>query len=355
MTKRIASSSPPSFSRDLSVCWERKRHLQGLSNHITGYELIMPPSSVHLAIVSAFAAIYLVWGSTYLALALALQSLPPFTLMAARCLMGGAILFGAARAAGASSPPRKTCLVAMICGVLFFVGCHGVLAYAQQRVHSGLAAVLLATIPLWIVLLQVIFPGSERPNWKTVAFLIPGVAGVALIASHEASAGRDGLRASDVLLLLGAALSWAAGTFVSERHSGTSSPVALSGLELLAGGVVLLAIGAARGELGGLHLSSISAASIAGWTYLTLMGTVVAFAAYIWLLKQVPSTLVSTYTFVNPIIAVLLGWAFLGETPSLWMLAGAALVIASVAGLLLARSKSQGRANRSWSVQLSEG
>ncbi|RXT42031.1 DMT family transporter [Bradyrhizobium betae] len=310
-------------------------------------------SRVHLAIIAAFAAIYIIWGSTYLALALALQSLPPFTLMAARCLVGGAVLYGAARATGASSPSPRTCIVASVCGVLFFVGCHGVLAYAQQRVHSGLAAVFLATIPLWIVLLQLVFSGSERPTWKTVTFLIPGIAGVALIASHEASAGSGGLRASDVLLLLGAALSWAAGTFVSERHSGAFSPVGLSGLELLVGGVVLLAVGATRGEFSSLHLSNVSVASIAGWAYLTLMGTVVAFAAYTWLLKQVPTTLVATYTFVNPIIAVLLGWAFLGETPSLWMLGGAALVIASVAGLLLMRGKSPGTARKSWSVQLS--
>lgn len=312
----------------------------------------MTLSRVHLAIVAAFAAIYIVWGSTYLALALALQSLPPFTLMAARCLVGGVILYGAARLGGASSPPRTICIVAVICGVLFFVGCHGVLAYAQQRVHSGLAAVMLATIPLWIVLLQVMFPGSERPTWTTAIFLIPGIAGVALIASHEASAGSDGLHASDILLLLGAALSWAAGTFISERHSGQFSPVALSGLELLAGGAVLLAVGAARGEFGGMHLSDVSAVSIAGWAYLTLVGTVVAFAAYSWLLRKVPATLVATYTFVNPIIAVLLGWAFLGETPSAWMLAGAALVVASVAGLLFARSRSQRGATKSWSTQL---
>lgn len=313
----------------------------------------MPLSRVHLSIIAAFAAIYVVWGSTYLALALALQSLPPFTLMAARCLVGGSILYGFARATGACSPPPTTCIVALVCGVLFFVGCHGVLAYAQQRVHSGLAAIFLATIPLWIVLLQAIFSGGERPTWKTVALLIPGIAGVALIASHEAFAGSSGLRASDVFLLLGAALSWAAGTFVSERYSGAFSPVALSGLELLAGGVVLLAVGAIRGEFSSLHPSNVSVASIAGWTYLTLMGTVVAFAAYAWLLRKVAATLVATYTFVNPIIAVLLGWAFLGETPSLWMFGGAALVIASVASLLLARSQSQGKEKRSWSAQLS--
>ncbi|WGD56675.1 EamA family transporter [Bradyrhizobium sp. CB1650] len=305
---------------------------------------------MHLAIATAFAAIYLLWGSTYLALALALQSLPPFTVMAARCLIGGAILYAAARAAGTSAPPLKAVMLAAFCGVLFFVGCHGLLAYAQQRVHSGLAAILLATIPLWITLLQVLVPGGERPTWKTIAFLFPGVAGVALIASQETSTG--GVRASDIVLLLVASLSWAAGTFVSERYSGSFSPLALSGLELLAGGIALLAVGATRGEFGGLHLSNVSAVSIAGWAYLTLMGTVVAFAAYIWLLKQVPATLVATYTFVNPIIAVLVGWIFLGEKLSFWMLAGAALVIASVAGMLLARSKSQRKAKTSWPVQL---
>lgn len=315
--------------------------------------MAMRLSRVHLAIIATFAVIYLIWGSTYLALALALQSMPPFTLMAARCLIGGAILYAGARAAGVASPPARMWMVAGLCGVLFFVGCHGVLAYAQQRVHSGLAAVMLATIPLWITLLQLVVPGGERPKWRTIAFLVPGVAGVALIASHEASSGSNALRTSDILLLLASALSWAAGTFVSERHSGKVSPVALSGLELLAGGVVLVVIGATRGELSGLRLSNVSAVSFAGWAYLTLMGTVVAFAAYIWLLKQVPATLVATYTFVNPIIAVLLGWLFLGERPSPWMLAGAALVIVSVAGLLLARSKSPRQSKSSWSAQLS--
>jgi drug/metabolite transporter (DMT)-like permease len=218
------------------------------------------------------------------------------------------------------------------------VGCHGVLSDAQQRVPSGLAAVLLATIPLWLTLLQALFPGSERPTWTTTAFLVPGVAGVALIAWREASA--SAVHAGDVLLLLGAALSWAVGTLISERAPKAFPPVALSGLELLAGGFALLALSAVRGELGAFDLSQVSAVSAAAWAYLTLAGTVVAFAAYIWLLKQVSPTLVATYTFVNPIIAVLLGWAVLGETPTAWTVAGAAVVIASVAGLLIARETS---------------
>jgi drug/metabolite transporter (DMT)-like permease len=298
----------------------------------------MAVSSRHVAIAAAFAAIYVIWGSTYLALALTVRSVPPLLLMAARCLAGGAILYGFATATGAATPSARTWVRAALCGVLFFVGCHGVLADAQQRVPSRLAAVLLATIPLWLMLLQALFPGSERPAWTTTAFLVPGVAGVALIAWREAST--SAVHAGDVLLLLGAALSWAVGTLISERAPKAFLPVALSGLELLAGGFALLALSAVRGELGGFELSQVSAVSAAGWAYLTLLGTVVAFAAYIWLLKQVSPTLVATYTFVNPIIAVLLGWAVLGETPTAWTVAGAAVVIASVAGLLIARETS---------------
>jgi drug/metabolite transporter (DMT)-like permease len=310
----------------------------------------MALSRTRIGIVAGFAAIYLIWGSTYLALALALESLPPFLLMAVRCLAGGAILYGFAAATGSAMVPARTWALAAVCGVLFFAGCHGVLAYAQQHMPTGLAAVLLATIPLWITLLQAIVPGGARPTWKTLAFLLPGMAGVALIAWHEASSGIGAVHPGDILLLLGASLSWALGTYMSERYSGTAAAVALSALELLAGGIALLAVSATRGEFGAVRLADISIVSLAGWTYLTLAGTVVAFASYIWLLKRVPPTTVATYTFVNPIIAVLLGWAFLGERPTPWMLAGAVLVIASVAGLLLARGKSR-KEKSSWPRQ----
>jgi drug/metabolite transporter (DMT)-like permease len=313
----------------------------------------MALSRTQCGIAAGFAAIYVIWGSTYLALALALQSLPPYLLMAARCLIGGAILYGCSAVTGPVKPSWRTCVLAAVCGVLFFVGCHGVLADAQQRVPSGLAAILLATIPLWITLLQALVPGAERPTSRTIAWLFPGVAGVALIARREATSGASAVGAADVLLLLGASFSWAAGTFISERHSHAFPPMPLSGLELLAGGLVLLAISAARGELSALHLSAVSAVSMIGWIYLTLIGTVVAFAAFNWLLKHVSPTRVATYTFVNPVIAVLLGWAFLGETPTLWMLMGAILIIASVAGLLLARGQSSRTEKKSRSTQTS--
>jgi drug/metabolite transporter (DMT)-like permease len=301
--------------------------------------MIVTDARKTLATIAAFAAIYVVWGSTYLAIALALQSLPPFLLMAARCLMGSILLFLIARATGRFAPSLATWALASLCGILFFVGCHGVLAYAQQHMPSGFAAVLLATIPLWIALFQAVLPGEQRPGKNTAACLSLGIAGVALIAWRETSAGGD-VGTMDILLLLGASASWAAGTLLSRRYSKGFPPMALSSMELFAGGMALLLLSLLRGELTGFAPTNISLSAFGGLLYLTLAGTVVAFAAYTWLLTQVSPTLVATYTFVNPIIAVLLGWAFMGEQPTLWMLAGAVMVIASVAGVLLTQRTS---------------
>lgn len=142
----------------------------------------MAVSRIHFLIVAAFAAIYMIWGSTYLALAIALQSLPPLLLMATRSLVGGAILLVCAIATGGSMGNAKAWALAALCGILFFVGCHGVLANVQQRVPSGLAAVLLATIPFWIALLTAVLPGDDRPSMRMLLLLIPGLAGVGLIA-----------------------------------------------------------------------------------------------------------------------------------------------------------------------------
>jgi drug/metabolite transporter (DMT)-like permease len=287
------------------------------------------------AIIVAFAVIYVIWGSTYLAVAVALHAIPPFLLMGSRSIAGGCLLLAAAWASrqwiGVSSSMR-----AAACGVLFFVGCHGTLAYAQQHVPSALAAILLATIPFWIVLIGVVLPGRERPSLRQLGLLVPGLVGVALIVLGQT----DGVRAAghaDLVLLLAAALSWAAGTVLSERWSPPDCVVAFSGMELMAGGMVLIIISAAFGELTSFNPQAVSAAALGGWAYLTIAGTVIGFATYIWLLKRVSPTLVATYTFVNPIIAVLLGWLVLGERMNGGMALGSVLVIVSVAGLLASR------------------
>jgi len=292
--------------------------------------------SSKFAITAAFAVIYLVWGGTYLAVALALHAIPPFLLMGSRSLVGGGLLLTAAWF-GSRTVDAPTWVRAAICGLLLFVGCHGILAYAQQRVSSGLAAVLLATIPFWIALIGAVMPGGQRPGWKQLGLLAAGLAGVALVVMGRGNDTPGGMAYADIALLVAGAFSWAVGTILSERWSPKDREVAFSGIALLAGGAVLVLVSAWRGELASFQLDHVSGTAVGAWTYLTLAGTVLAFAAYVWLLKEVAPALVATYTFVNPLIALLLGWAVLGEQIGITMALGALLVIASVGGLLVTR------------------
>jgi drug/metabolite transporter (DMT)-like permease len=294
----------------------------------------MTISRIHPRILAAFAAIYILWGSTYLAIAIALPSIPPFLLMGSRSLVGGLILFVHAKREGAPTPPRSW-LIAGACGLLFFVGCHGVLAFAQQRVPSGVAAIILATIPFWIAMIGFVFPAGESARLRTMALLFPGLAGVAMIAWRQVTAGQTGAHVSDLALLLGGSVSWALGSVLSERRaSEETSAIAVSGMALIIGGAALLGISAAAGESHRFKFAELSTTSAMAWVYLTVAGTVVAFGAYVWLLERVSPTFVATYTFVNPIIAVVLGWAVLREPLNAAMLFGGALVVVSIVGLL---------------------
>jgi drug/metabolite transporter (DMT)-like permease len=281
-------------------------------------------------LIAAFAAIYLIWGSTFLALALGLQSIPPLLLMGARSIAAGAILLAIEQARRPGFPPGHAWASAAVSGLLLFVGCHGTLAYAQQYVPSGLAAVMLATVPFWIVLLNVSAPLDPRAKMLTFAGLLPGLAGVALIAWPPDSAAVAPIDPKMLALLLGSAFFWAAGSVVSRRQQTIASSIALSGMQLVCGGAALLIGSGLIGELGGFSVGDVSALSWAGLWYLIGAGSVIAFTAYMWLLDHAPGPLVATYTFVNPIIAVILGWRFLGERPTPQMLVGTVLVIASV-------------------------
>jgi drug/metabolite transporter (DMT)-like permease len=293
--------------------------------------------------VAAFAAIYILWGTTYLAVAVGVQSIPPFLLMCLRSIGGGLMLVAAAKAIQTPWPPGRTWIWAAISGLLFFVGCHGVLAFAQQRVPSGMAAILLATIPFWLAALNYLMPGKRPTRIVTLAALIPGLAGVAFIAWQQLEHAQGDFGAPYIFLLLGAAFSWAVGSLVSQRHSEPTSAIMLSGLELAIGGLVLLGISGLSGEFKAFDPGKVSVPSGLALAYLTLAGTVVAFAAYNWLLNQVSETLVATYTFVNPVIAVLAGWIVLGERLTMSVLLGGVLVIASIIGVLvLNRSPPEG-------------
>ncbi len=278
-------------------------------------------------VVACFLAIYLLWGSTYLAIAFGLKSFPPLMLMAVRSIAGGIILVALSWREISGISARAWAMAAG-CGLLFFLGCHGILAYAQQMVPSGIAAIMLATIPFWIVLLELVMPARHPPALATLIALLPGFAGVALVALQNVSDRPIG--AAAIALLMVSALSWAAGSLLSRHTSSNSSSLSLSGIQLTAGGAALLITSVAIGEFRGFSPSAVTAPSLMALIYLIVAGSVAGFAAYHWLLYNVPTAQVSTYTFVNPVVAVMLGWLFLQEKLSTAMLVGGLMVIASV-------------------------
>ena len=290
-------------------------------------------------VIAAFAAIYMLWGSTYFAITLGLKSIPPFLLMALRSFCGGIVLL-AMSGRQIASVPLRTWVNASLCGLLFFVGCHGVLAFAQQSVPSGVAAIVLATIPFWILLIDVLFPGDQRP--RPLA-LVPGFFGVGLVAWQNVE--QAGISVLPVVLLLLAALSWSVGTVLSRGMSSQASAILLSGMQLSIGGAVLFVISWLAGEIESFRPGNVSPTSLAAALWLIISGSVIGFVAYNWLLENVSTSLVSTYTFVNPVIAVLLGTLVLGEPFSRMMLLGAGLVIISIIVIWSAERAGSRRAN----------
>jgi drug/metabolite transporter (DMT)-like permease len=287
-----------------------------------------PPAA---ELIAAFAAIYFVWGSTFLAIRYAVETIPPFAMMAGRCLLGGGILlaFGLIRERDLTWPTRREWGGAVVIGVLLFVGCHGVLAYAEENVPSGIAALCLATIPLFVPLLAWALPDGRPPSRRRVAAFVVGFAGVALLVASQGTGG--GLHAADALLLVGSALSWAAGTVATRVVPVPRSPVLGAAMPLLAGGVILVLVAAGSGELSSLHPGDMTGRSIGGMAYLIVFGTVLTFSAYVWLLRVVSPARVATYAFVNPAVAVVLGWAVAGESLTAGAVLASAVIVAAVA------------------------
>ncbi|HEX3822511.1 MAG TPA: EamA family transporter [Candidatus Sulfotelmatobacter sp.] len=267
------------------------------------------PGSDRIKVLFAFAAIYLVWGSTYLAIRYAVETIPPLITAGIRHTVAGGVLMAWALARG-YRPRREHWVAGAIVGAFFFLICHGSLHWAEQHVASGLAALLTATEPMFILLLAWA-SGQQKISRTSALGLAIGAVGVAILTGGELST--KGTSLLGLVAVLVGALSWAAGVVVSPKLKLPEEALARTAVPLVCGAAMLLMAAGITGEFQALHWSAISLRSILGLAYLIVFGSIVAFTAYTWLLQRCPPTLVATHTYANPIVAVLLGWLFASE------------------------------------------
>jgi drug/metabolite transporter (DMT)-like permease len=281
------------------------------------------PATVWLALVT----IYLVWGSTFIALAIVVRDLPPFLSMAVRHLLAGALLLAWALPRGDVAGDRigrPQILAGFVFGGLLFLLGHGSLAWAQQTVPAGVAALLVGSIPIWMALIDRVVFGRRLRSSAYLGFVL-GFVGLAFLVDPFGEGSID--RIGAVVIILGA-LSWSAGSLYSRGAALPKRPLVSAGLGAVCGGILCLGVAVPAGELG---QASWSAQSLLALGYLVVAGSLVGFTAYVWLLRAAPVSLVATYAYVNPIVAVALAWLLLGETVTLQMLAAGASIVVAVA------------------------
>jgi drug/metabolite transporter (DMT)-like permease len=292
------------------------------------------PASLRLSVVLAFATVYVVWGSTYLAILYGIQTIPPFMLAGTRFLAAGAVLYawGVHRSPGERAPTTRQWRDAVIVGGLMFLGGNGLVTWAEQTVPSGVTALIVASVPMFVVLFS-----GRMPSVETASGILLGFAGIAILVGPGSLGGArrvDLLGAAGLVL---ASASWAAGSVYSLRADRPASATKTVAMQMLGGGALLLAAMLAGGEVARFDLRAVSARSAWSLLYLIVLGSLVAFSAYMWLLRVTTPDRAATYAYVNPVVAVLLGFWLAGE-PLTWRVAAAGAVIV-VALVLILRGK----------------
>ncbi|MBP7148748.1 MAG: drug/metabolite exporter YedA [Acidobacteria bacterium] len=281
-------------------------------------------------VLAAFGAVYVIWGSTYLAIRFGIETLPPFLMVGARYLGAGVLMYAWARARGTSRPTPRNWAAAAVIGGLMLLGGNGLVTWSEKTVPSGLAALLVATVPLWMVLLDWARPRGERPAARVFVALALGLAGIAILLGPGELLGARDLPWAGALAVVLASFSWAAGSLYSRAAPLPSEPMLATGMEMLAGGALATLVGLALGEGARFDAAAISTRSALALGYLIVFGSLVAFTAYVWLLRVTTPARVATYAYVNPLVAVLLGWALAGEPLGPRTVLAAAVIIAAV-------------------------
>ena len=280
-------------------------------------------------IVLAFIAIYFVWGTTYLAIKYAVATIPPFLMMGIRSVFAGLVMYTWGRLRGDANVTRRELPPLLMIGILFFLIGHGALAWAEQTVPSGVAALLISSEPIIIALFEPLFTKEGRVGKRTIAGMLIGLCGIAVLVIPQGFDFKNANLLGSFGILLGAG-AWASGAIYSRVTKLPQSQLITGGLQLLFGGVALILASSLLGEWSSFSFSQITMQSWLGLAYLILFGSIVTFSAYTWLLSVTSATRISTHTFINPIVAVLVGWAFGGEALNGEMLIATVLIVISV-------------------------
>jgi drug/metabolite transporter (DMT)-like permease len=278
----------------------------------------------------AFAIIYFVWGSTFLAIRVGVREVPPFLLAAMRFLVAGLALYGWTMARGERSPKRREWGSAFLLATLIFVFDYGSLFWAEQRVPSGIAAVMLAMIPVFMALSEIIFLRTQRLTLRLALALLTGIAGVAVLVSRSLNLGGAPIDRLGAMALIFASVSWSVASVLSRKLPLPASKVMSSGAQMLAGGILLALAAGALGEFRNFHPSSVSREVWFALLYLIVAGSIIGFTAYVWLIHHESPTKVGTYAYVNPVVAVLVGYFLGGEALGVRTILGTMFVLISV-------------------------
>jgi drug/metabolite transporter (DMT)-like permease len=290
-------------------------------------------STSRTAISSRFAwavlgTLYVVWGTTYLGIAKVNASIPPLVGAGIRFLVAGTVLFAFRRVATGERPARRHWWSAAVIGAFLLLGGNGLVAVAETSVPTGIVALIIALVPIWLALIDRVILRSTNPSWRTVAGLVAGFSGAALLVGGSA-VGHVSL--VGLLAAVTASVSWASGSMYARRAFLPSDALMASGMQQMMGGLVILAVAVVIGEAGRFHPYQVTRSSWLGLVYLISIGSFVGFSCYLWLLRNVRTSLVSTYAYVNPLVAVSLGVFVLGESLSLRELAAGGVILGSVA------------------------
>jgi drug/metabolite transporter (DMT)-like permease len=281
-------------------------------------------------VLVAFACVYVIWGSTYLAIRWVVEVWPPFLTAGARFLTAGAVLVAWGMARGARWPTPARWGASVLTGALMLLGGNGAVVWSEQRVPSGLVALLVSCVPLWMALLQGL-GGGARAGARTWMGVLIGLGGIAILVGPRSFAGGERLDLWAAGALVLGSLSWSAGSVLASRLALPAPPILASGLQMLAGGVLLVMLGAATGEPAKLAGAPFDPRALLSLGYLVVFGSIIGFNAYVWLLGVVAPSRVATYAFVNPVVAVVLGWALAGEPLTARTLLAAAVIVGAVA------------------------